>query len=658
MTCRRAVRFYFRFLAATLLAAAPAAATTIVPLSDPVLVDSSSTIVVARVEGRLPRSSDRPVTDWLVTVERALKGAPQETALVVRVPGGDAVDGSRLTLYGAPKFARGERVLLFLERRADGTWGIAQFLQGAFHEIRSGGRGAAVRDLTEVRVLRSSRRRAAAPPRLRDFDAFAHWIEDRAVGVHRERAYFFRPNRSQMQAVTARFTLFEENGLNFRWFSFDNGGSVQWRAHQDGQDGVPGGGFSDFPRALSAWNAEPTTPINLNYGGTTSATAGFDHFDSQNVILFDDPNEDIEGTFDCSEGGTVAIGGPWSDVENTGRFNGRTYIRIQGGDVVFNDGLECVFNASPDAGDLFEEVSSHEIGHTLGLGHSSENENEPSAVLREALMFFQAHDDGRGARLNSDDQRGVQSLYRRSTGPTACAPDTLCLLQNRFQVTATWRNQFDGSSGVAGVQKASDLSGYLYFTDPRNTELIFKILDFGTNIKVFWGQLTNLQYTINVTDTRDGTSKQYSNTPGDCGGFDDVGFPASLASVYRRGLTATIRKASLAGTCRADADTMCLIGNRFAVEMTWRNQFNGTSGSGRPKRLSDLTGAFAFTDPQNLEILIKTLPFPDRVLVLYGALSNLEYTLRVTDTTTGAVKTYSNPAGRYCGGLDNTAFPP
>ena len=31
---------------------------------------------------------------------------------------------------------------------------------------------------------------------------------------------------------------------------------------------------------------------------------------------------------------------------------------------------------------------------------------------------------------------------------------------------------------------------------------------------------------------------------------------------------------------------------------------------------------------------------------------------RVTDTTTGAVKTYQNPAGRYCGGLDNSAFPP
>ena len=56
-----------------------------------------------------------------------------------------------------------------------------------------------------------------------------------------------------------------------------------------------------------------------------------------------------------------------------------------------------------------------------------------------------------------------------------------------------------------------------------------------------------------------------------------------------------------------------------------------------PQRLTDFTGAFAFTDPRNLEILVKTLDFGDRVLVIYGALSNLEYTLRITDTTTGAV---------------------
>ena len=73
-------------------------------------------------------------------------------------------------------------------------------------------------------------------------------------------------------------------------------------------------------------------------------------------------------------------------------------------------------------------------------------------------------------------------------------------------------------------------------------------------------------------------------------------------------------------------------------------------------READLTAAFAFTDPANLEVLVKTLDFGDRVLVLYGTLSNLEYTLRITEISTGTVKTYRNAAGNYCGGLDNNAF--
>ena len=42
--------------------------------------------------------------------------------------------------------------------------------------------------------------------------------------------------------------------------------------------------------------------------------------------------------------------------------------------------------------------------------------------------------------------------------------------------------------------------------------------------------------------------------------------------------------------------------------------------------------------------------------VFYGALSDVEYTLRVTDTMTGAVRTYTNPPGSICGRADTTAF--
>jgi hypothetical protein len=654
--------------AALLAAAIPAAATTIVPLEDTVLVDRASVIVVATAEGKVPATSARPVTEWLFQVEEVLKGEVPASAIVVRVTGGRAPDGRILRIEGAPRFRRGGRALLFLEPKPDGTYAIAQFLQGAFHEVRAGGRSAALRDLSEVRVIGRVRKNSGAE--LRDFAGFVEWIADRVALQPRQRDYLFRPSRSQLRAATKAFNLFvnDDTGFNYRWFTFDNGGAVAWRAHQAGQPGLPSKGFPEFQRGLAMWTNEATTPVRLTYAGTSAATAGFTNYDGQNVLLFDDPNEDIEGTYSCGAGGTLAIGGPWADSAAQGVFNNKRYVRIQGADVVMNDGIECQLEGASGS-KLAEEVYAHELGHTLGLAHSSEARFEPNALLRDALMYFQAHGDGRGARLNSDDVAGLQTLYRKGSAPPpqpgGCPADTLCLLNGRFRVTATWENQFNNTSGAAHVPNRNaalpasfyNLSGFLYFDSPSNIELIVKVLDFGDVVKVFYGQLTNLRFTLNVTDTRSGQTKTYRNTAGDCGGFDNAGFPSNaIRAIAKVGPLKPKVGKSVRGTCRADADTLCLLNDRFAVEMTWRNQYDNSSGSGLPMKLSDLTGAFGFTNRANLELLVKTLEFPDRFLVIFGALSNLEYRLTLRDTLTGATETYFNAAGQYCGGLDNDAF--
>ena len=106
----------------------------------------------------------------------------------------------------------------------------------------------------------------------------------------------------------------------------------------------------------------------------------------------------------------------------------------------------------------------------------------------------------------------------------------------------------------------------------------------------------------------------------------------------------------------ADADTLCLVDRRFAVEVNWRNQFNNESGRAQPAPLSQQAGMFSYTDRSNIELVVKALDFGDRILFFWGALSDLEYTITLTDTETGASKTYNNPAGKFCGGLDNNAF--
>ena len=71
------------------------------------------------------------------------------------------------------------------------------------------------------------------------------------------------------------------------------------------------------------------------------------------------------------------------------------------------------------------------------------------------------------------------------------------------------------------------------------------------------------------------------------------------------------------------------------------------------------TGTFWFFDAANVELVLKVLDgthVNGRHWVFYGALSNVEYTITVTDTSTGAVKTYHNPAGRFASAGDTQAF--
>jgi hypothetical protein len=230
-----------------------------------------------------------------------------------------------------------------------------------------------------------------------------------------------------------------------------------------------------------------------------------------------------------------------------------------------------------------------------------------------------------------------------------CVPgaETLCLAGNRFEVKVTWQNQFNGQSGTGKAVRRSDTTGFFYFSSPSNTELIVKILDFGDVVKVFYGQLTDLRFTLTVTDSRTGASRVYGNGPQECGAIDQEAFRNSAAL--------TTPKAQRNG-CAPGANALCLLSRRFKVEVAWRNPGNGTSGRGVAAALSDQSGLFSFGDRANVELVVKALPFQSHVAVFYGALSDLEYTLTVTDTRTGAVKTYINPAGRFCGGIDNQAF--
>lgn len=644
-----------------LAVASPASALVMQPVDDDSLAAKSRLAVVATVSAVLPPGVPRPVTDYLVAIERYLKGSTAGTSIVVRVPGGlDPASGLELVVPGAPRFREGDRVLLFLDPNDDGSYRIKHLVAGAFHRLEVQGREIAYRNDSEVVAITGA---AGAPPqKARDFGRFADWVERSATSRLRPWPdYWTSVAPEPLASVTFLYNLIrdEESGLLVRWFEFDTGGSVNWSAHQTGQVGLTGGGYTEFQQGLTMWNNEAKTPIHLVYRGTTSATGGLQTYDAKNVILFNDPNHEVDD-FDCSSGGILAVTSYWRDTSVSRVFKGQRYTVLVGSDIIVNDNLACYFSNQANPSSAAARVFAHELGHSLGLAHSSENPTEQNSTLKEALMYYRNTFAARGATLNSDDQAAIRALYQQGStgggggggGTPGCPANTLCLLNKRFQVTATWSNQFDGSSGTAGATPNTDLSGFFYFTDKSNVELIVKILDFGGTFKVFYGELTNLHFQMTVTDTQTGRTKTYANTPGDCGAIDNQ-FEAALVGPGSDGLPGLDAQA---GSCVANANTVCLLANRFRLTVDWRNQFDGSSGLGTGKKLSDLTGAFAFTDPANLEILVKTLDFGDHILVLYGSLSNLEYHLHVADTISGAVKNYDNPAGRYCGGIDEHAF--
>jgi len=110
--------------------------------------------------------------------------------------------------------------------------------------------------------------------------------------------------------------------------------------------------------------------------------------------------------------------------------------------------------------------------------------------------------------------------------------------------------------------------------------------------------------------------------------------------------------------CVAGGSTLCLNNGRFKVTATW--QSGGTTAPAQGVTLTGESGYFWFFDPGNVEVTIKVLnacSANSRYWVFASGMTNVRVDLTVTDTRTGATKTYNNPQGRvFRSILDTGAF--
>ncbi len=276
-----------------------------------------------------------------------------------------------------------------------------------------------------------------------------------------------------------------------------------------------------------------------------------------------------------------------------------------------------------------------------------------------------------------DGLHGVEPWHVVLDGGDSCRAGhgALCLDGGRFLVRALWKAPI-ATVGDAGEVPLTPDTGAFWFFDPDNVELVVKAIDGGgTNGHewLFYGALSNVEYSLDVTDSLTGEARRYFNPAGRFASAGDIlAFPIGESAAELSAFTfsgnpgvrsgessATRDPAGPSGVCGATESRFCILEGRFAVEATWRD-FQGRTGTARSGSLTDDTGYFWFFDEANVEIVVKAIDgsaYNDHFWIYYGALSNVEYTIRVTDTVTNAVREYRNSLGTFGSFGDISAFP-
>ena len=264
--------------------------------------------------------------------------------------------------------------------------------------------------------------------------------------------------------------------------------------------------------------------------------------------------------------------------------------------------------------------------------------------------------------------------------PCSPSPTALCLSGGRFEVQVTWKD-FQGRTGAGQATPLTADTGYFWFFSASNIELIVKVLDaraLNGKFWVFFGALSNVEYTLTVRDSATGAVKSYQNpsgqfaSVGDTSAFAGFGGIASQETVVARGTKAppssiadiqrfidrAVPAAPASTPCPGPSNILFLSNCRFRLDVHWTTS-QGQVGSGQAVQLTSDTGYFWFFNDTNVELMVKILDaraLNGKFWVFFGALSNVEYTINVVDTVSGALHSYHNPQNTFASVGDTAAF--
>ena len=237
-------------------------------------------------------------------------------------------------------------------------------------------------------------------------------------------------------------------------------------------------------------------------------------------------------------------------------------------------------------------------------------------------------------------------------GPSASC---LTLQDGQFQASATFLNKDSGTFQEAGSrfldqETGFDETGYFFFEDPDNIDLVVRVFDgcdFNDHFWVFAASLTNVEYELTVTDTISGESKTYGNSLGKIAPpiQDTQAFATCPSPKHKR---------SRVGVLPKMGEILNLHNDKFKGEIDWSIPGNGT-GRGTVGVQTETSGAFWFLDQSDFNVYLQIIDgrtINGHYWLAYTSLTGADYTMTLTNNETGLQRRYHNPLNASTFGID------
>jgi hypothetical protein len=409
-----------------------------------------------------------------VLVQRVLKGPLQVGESVRIAEYGGSADGIRLIVAGVPTYDAGKDVLLFLTRNRDGEWTTDGLAIGKFEFVADRQFGMLLLR-EEKSICGWTTEGAAYRPSVRRAESFLDFLE-RSMNGEAPSAEYFLPESSHIEARGPR----NESGPPYKASDFLLPGGPRWPNFDvprifltnESQIGVASS-VDAVDLAAALWTDEPNSTVHYIRGGVTAATSAFRAPDGENTVLFNDPSEEV-CKHDDPDGSqcdfVIGMAAIWTNDRH--QFGGEMLDSIVEADVVITYGTVLDSNS-------FAHLIAHELGHTLGLRHSTEPSSGP--VSADALMFPTTGPDS-FAVLRPWDQLAIATVYGSGTGQPCEGPRFLvqppavsvaaggqarldAKVEGSFPMNVQW---FRGESGVTSDPVPNAKSTPLNLDDVRS----------------------------------------------------------------------------------------------------------------------------------------------------------------------------------------------